>query len=47
MFKDYVDGDYPNSEYVSKVTVNLPLHQSLSNEDVNKIIKLITEFNKD
>jgi dTDP-4-amino-4,6-dideoxygalactose transaminase len=47
MFKDYVDGDYPNSEYVSKVTLNLPLHQSLSNEDVNKIIKLITEFNKD
>ena len=46
MFKDYVDGDYPNSEYVSKVTLNLPLHQSLSNEDVNKIIKLITDFNK-
>ena len=45
MFKDYVDGDYPNSEYVSKVTLNLPLHQSLSNEDVNKIIKLITDFN--
>lgn len=45
MFKDFVDGDYPNSEYVSNVTLNLPLHQSLTNEDVNKIVKLITDFN--
>jgi dTDP-4-amino-4,6-dideoxygalactose transaminase len=45
MFQDYVDGDYPNSDYASKVTLNLPLHQSLSNKDVYKIIKLITDFN--
>lgn len=44
MFKDYVDEDYPNSEYISRVTLNLPLHQSLSNEDVSKIIELITNF---
>ena len=46
MFNDYVDGNYPNSDYISRVTLNLPLHQSLSNKDVNKIIKLITNFNK-
>ena len=45
MFEPYVNGEYPNSEHASKVTLNLPLHQSLSNDDVNKIIRLIIDFN--
>lgn len=44
LFKDYAEGNYPNSDYVSEVTLNLPLHQNLSNKEVDKIITLIKDF---
>jgi aminotransferase len=37
-------GDYPNSDYISENTLNLPVHQNLSDNDVQKVIKLISEF---
>ena len=36
--------EIPNTEFISKTTLNIPLHQSLSNENVAKIIKLIKKF---
>ena len=36
--------DLPNSEYVCNHTLNIPLHQSLSDADVFKIIELIVKF---
>lgn len=44
-FSEFIDGDYPNTEYISNTTLNLPLHQSLSDIDVKKIIDLIKAFN--
>ncbi|MDF1882121.1 DegT/DnrJ/EryC1/StrS family aminotransferase [Sulfurimonas sp. MAG313] len=43
-FKPYVTKALPNSEYISKHTLNLPLHQSLSNEEIQTIITLIKDF---
>lgn len=37
--------EYPNSEKISKVTLNLPLHQSLTDKEVDKVIDLIKAFN--
>jgi len=37
---------FPNSDYVSKHTLNLPLHQSLSDNDVAKIIELIFQYGR-
>ncbi len=42
-----IDGSYPNSDYIASHTLNLPLHQGLSDNDVEKIIKLILEFKID
>ena len=42
-----VDNAYPNTDYIASHTLNLPLHQGLSDEDVEKIIKLIMEFKID
>jgi aminotransferase len=39
--------DLPNSDFVSQYTLNIPLHQSLSDADVFKIIELIKEFGKE
>ena len=36
--------DLPNSDYASQYTLNIPLHQSLTDDDVSKIIELIKEF---
>ena len=45
LFKEYgLNNSYPNTDYIATHTLNLPLHQSLSNEDVSRIIKLITDF---
>jgi len=47
---DYFSGgdplDYPNTEYAAENTLNLPIHQNLSNDDVNKIISLVINFKK-
>jgi dTDP-4-amino-4,6-dideoxygalactose transaminase len=46
LFKEFnIDGAYPNTDYIASHTLNIPLHQGLSNEDVSKITKLISEFN--
>ena len=48
LFKEFdVKGAYPNTDYIASHTLNLPLHQSLSEDDVNKIIKLISDFKID
>jgi aminotransferase len=36
----------PNAEEMSEVTINLPLHQNLSDEDVSKIVFTVKEFFK-
>ena len=46
-FKEYVDGDYPNTDYIASHTLNLPLHQGLSNCDVEKVVNLIMNFKID
>ncbi len=36
--------ELPNSEWVSESTLNLPLHQNLSDDDVQKIVELVKRF---
>lgn len=36
----------PNSDYVCQHTLNIPLHQSLTEDDVSKVIDLIKKFGK-
>jgi len=43
-FESYIDGEYPNTEYIAQHTLNIPLHQGLTDSDVDKIIELIKEF---
>ena len=38
---------YPNTDYIAAHTLNLPLHQALSDDDVEKIIQLIVDFKND
>jgi dTDP-4-amino-4,6-dideoxygalactose transaminase len=45
LFEKFQNCQLPNTEYVSKNTLNIPLHQSLSDENVYKIIRLIKKFN--
>lgn len=45
LFENFATDKYPNSEYICQYTLNIPLHQSLSDLDVNKIIELISSFN--
>jgi len=48
LFKEYsIENAYPNTDYIAKSTLNLPLHQSLTNDDVEKIINLIRDFKFD
>jgi len=42
--KKYNIDSYPNSDKIAATTLNLPLHQSLSDDDVGKIIGLIKDF---
>lgn len=44
LFSKYTDNECPNSDYAALHTLNIPLHQSLSDEDVNLIINGIKEF---
>lgn len=37
---------FPNSDYVSKRTLNLPLYKSLSDNDVAKIIELTFQYGR-
>jgi aminotransferase len=38
------EAECPNADYISKVTLNLPLHQNLSDGDVTKIVGLVKQF---
>ena len=40
----YKDGDFPNSEWISKRTVSLPLSAKLSQQDVNDVIQAVTHL---
>lgn len=43
-FKSFVDRSLPNSEFVSEYTLNLPMHQNLSDSDVERITELVKKF---
>jgi aminotransferase len=36
--------ELPGAEYANRFTLNLPLHQNLSDDDVGRIIRLVEEF---
>jgi perosamine synthetase len=40
----YKEGDFPIAEKISKETLSLPVHPSLTQEDVDKIITTVGEF---
>jgi aminotransferase len=42
-FENVID-EYPNAENACRRTLNIPLHQSLSDDNVSKIIGLIRNF---
>jgi len=44
LFSEYAIEEYPNSDYAALHTLNIPLHQSLSNKDVDLVISSIKEF---
>jgi aminotransferase len=44
LFSIYATSEYPNTDYVSSHTLNIPIHQSLSDEDINLVISSIKEF---
>jgi dTDP-4-amino-4,6-dideoxygalactose transaminase len=41
----YKTGDFPNSEYLAANCVSLPMFAELSDEDVERVIKVINDFN--
>lgn len=40
------DAKLPNSEVLNDTGLNIPLHPNLSDEDVNKVVEVITEYGK-
>lgn len=44
LFSKYVSSEYPNSDFAASHTLNIPLHQSLSDENVKLIIDSIKAF---
>ena len=45
-FSEYNCSDYPNADFAASHTLNIPLHQSLTDENVNLIISSIKAFFK-
>jgi len=43
-FKKFSINNYPNSDFASKFTLNLPLHQGLSDGDISKVVENIRKF---
>lgn len=41
-----VSGDFPNADYATDNTLCLPMHHSLSDDDLDKIVSLIKEFGR-
>jgi len=46
IFKDYAYGDFKGSEIFYNSSLNIPIHQNLKDEDVDKICKIIENFDK-
>lgn len=44
LFSEYVSSDYPNADFAASRSLNIPLHQSLTDENVNLIISSIKAF---
>ena len=44
LFSEYNHNSYPNSDYAAAHTLNIPLHQSLTDQEVDLIINSITQF---
>jgi dTDP-4-amino-4,6-dideoxygalactose transaminase len=40
----YVKGDFPNSEFAADTSLALPIYPELSSEQINYVVKKITEF---
>jgi len=43
---DHESSDLPNTDYVCEHTLNIPLHQSLTDEDIEKVVGLIKSYGK-
>ena len=43
---DQADACVPNAEEASRITLNLPLHPELSRADVERIVKVIKQFDR-
>ena len=41
-----VTGNFPNADYAADNTLNLPLHQTISNEELNYILEKVKEFDE-
>lgn len=41
-----VNGDFPNADYAAEHTLNLPIHQTISDQDLNYIIEKVKEFDE-
>ena len=39
-----VTGDFPNADYAADHTLNMPMHQSLTDDDLKFIIEKVGEF---
>lgn len=40
------NGNFPNADFASSVTLNIPVHQGMSNDDVSHVIDTIKQFGK-
>jgi len=45
--KGFKEGDYPISEKIAKQVLSLPVHPQVTSEEIEKIIKVISEFKGD
>ncbi|UYU91327.1 DegT/DnrJ/EryC1/StrS family aminotransferase [Bacteroides thetaiotaomicron] len=41
-----VTGNFPNADYAADNTLNLPIHQSISQDDLNHILAVVKEFDE-
>lgn len=40
-----VTGNFPNADYAADNTLNLPIHQSISQEELEYIVEKVKKFN--
>ncbi|UCF49683.1 MAG: DegT/DnrJ/EryC1/StrS family aminotransferase [Thermoplasmatales archaeon] len=43
-YKQYVDGSYPNAEYLATKALSIPMYPTLENKDIDFICQIIKEF---